>query len=56
MFSSGIWAIINLLQLQEIEKGGTKVYKDCIQNTLDKIEVSLKDEIDAEMLSQEAGY
>ena len=32
------------------------MYKDCIQRTLDKIEANLKDEIDAEMLSQEAGY
>ena len=32
------------------------MYKDCIQKTLDKIEANLKDEIDAEMLSQEAGY
>ena len=32
------------------------MYKDCIQKTLDKIEANLKDEIDAEMLAQEAGY
>jgi len=32
------------------------VYKDCIQKTLDKIEASLKDEIDAKTLAQEAGY
>ena len=32
------------------------MYKDCIQKTLDKIEASLKDEIDAKTLAQEAGY